>query len=44
MECQVRTLELEKEVELERARLAELRKLHYHLAGTEEGWEIEEES
>ena len=34
-------LELEKELETERSRLAELRKLHYHLAGSEEGWEVE---
>lgn len=43
MECQVRALELEKELETERNRLAELRKLHYHLAGSEEGWEVEDE-
>jgi huntingtin interacting protein 1 len=43
MECQVRALELEKELESERSRLAELRKLHYHLAGSEEGWEVDEE-
>ena len=39
---QVRALELEKELESERSRLAELRKLHYHLAGSEEGWEVDE--
>ena len=31
MESQVRTLELEAELEKERVKLAELRKLHYHL-------------
>ena len=39
MESQVRALELEKELEMERTRLAELRKIHYHLAGSSEGWE-----
>ena len=39
MESQVKALELEKELEMERTRLAELRKVHYHLAGTSEGWE-----
>ena len=39
MESQVRALELEKELEMERTRLAELRKIHYHLAGASEGWE-----
>lgn len=39
MESQVRALELEKELEMERTRLAELRKVHYHLAGASEGWE-----
>ena len=37
--AQVKALELEKELEQERTRLAELRKLHYHLAGASEGWE-----
>jgi huntingtin interacting protein 1 len=41
MESQVKALELEKELEMERTRLAELRKLHYHLAGASEGWEEE---
>lgn len=41
MESQVRALELEKELEMERTRLAELRKVHYHLAGASEGWEEE---
>ena len=36
MECQVRALELEKELRDERTRLAELRKVHYHLAGASE--------
>ena len=39
MESQVKALELEKELEMERTRLAELRKVHYHLAGASEGWE-----
>ena len=39
MESQVKALELEKELEMERTRLAELRKVHYHLAGSSEGWE-----
>ena len=40
MESQVHALELEKELEMERTRLAELRKIHYHLAGASEGWEV----
>ena len=40
MESQVKALELEKELEMERKRLAELRKIHYHLAGASEGWEV----
>ena len=40
MESQVKALELEKELEEERTRLAELRKTHYHLAGASEGWEV----
>ena len=36
---QVRALELEKELEMERTHLTELRKLHYHLAGAAEGWD-----
>ena len=40
MESQVKALELEKELEMERTRLAELRKVHYHLAGASEGWEV----
>jgi len=32
MESQVRTIELEAELQKERAKLAELRKQHYHLA------------
>ena len=39
MDSQVKALELEKELEMERTRLAELRKIHYHLAGASEGWE-----
>ena len=41
MESQVKALELEKELRDERTRLAELRKVHYHLAGASEGWEVE---
>lgn len=41
MESQVKALELEKELETERTRLAELRKIHYHIAGASEGWEEE---
>jgi len=44
MESQVHALELEKELEMERTRLAELRKIHYHLAGASEGWEEKVES
>ena len=40
MESQVKALELEKELQMERTRLAELRKVHYHLAGASEGWEV----
>ena len=36
---QVRALELEKELEMERTRLAELRKTHYRLGGVSEGWD-----
>lgn len=43
MDSQVRVLELETMLEKERARLAELRRTHYHLAGESEGWEQEEE-
>ncbi|XP_019848785.1 PREDICTED: huntingtin-interacting protein 1-like isoform X2 [Amphimedon queenslandica] len=42
MESQVRALELEKELEMERTKLAELRKIHYHKAGASEGWDEEE--
>jgi huntingtin interacting protein 1 len=41
MESQVKALELEKELEMERKRLAELRKVHYHKAGASEGWDEE---
>ncbi len=41
MESQVKALELEKDLRDERTRLAELRKIHYHLAGASEGWEVE---
>lgn len=40
MEAQVRVLELEKELEQERFRLAALRKHHYQLAGEGEGWVV----
>ncbi|XP_062502731.1 huntingtin-interacting protein 1-like [Corticium candelabrum] len=43
MDSQVRVLELESLLEKERNRLAELRRMHYHLAGASEGWEEEEE-
>lgn len=39
MESQVHALELEQELADERTRLAELRKVHYHLGGSQEGWE-----
>ena len=39
MDSQVKALELEKELEMERTRLTELRKIYYHLAGASEGWE-----
>lgn len=44
MESQIRTLELESELSRERARLASLRKLHYHLASlvAEENGETKE--
>lgn len=37
MDSQVRVLELEKELEQERYRLAKLRRHHYQLAGEHEG-------
>lgn len=40
MQSQVRLLELERELELERLKLGELRKQHYQLAGESEGWEV----
>ena len=40
MESKVKALELEKELEMERKRLSSLRKLHYHLADANEGWEV----
>lgn len=39
MEVQVKVLELECALEKERKRLAEIRKVHYQLAGPAEGWE-----
>lgn len=40
MDAQVRVLELEKELQQERLRLAALRRHHYQLAGEGEGWEV----
>lgn len=40
MESKVKSLELEKELEMERKRLSSLRKVHYHLADVNEGWEV----
>ncbi|XP_076029660.1 huntingtin interacting protein 1 isoform X3 [Oratosquilla oratoria] len=42
MDCQVRVLELEKLLEDERVKLAELRRHHYKLAGELEGWDEED--
>lgn len=39
----MKALELEKELEMERKRLAQLRKVHYHLGGASEGWDEEEQ-
>lgn len=39
MQSQVRVLELEKELEMERYKLGEIRKKHYQLAGASEGWD-----
>ena len=41
MESQVRVLELQSDLEKERIKLSELRKMHYRLAGESEGWEQE---
>lgn len=38
MDTQIRVLELEKELEQHRLKLAALRKQHYQLAGESEGW------
>lgn len=38
MDTQIRVLELEKELEQNRFKLAALRKQHYQLAGEDEGW------
>ena len=40
MESKVKALQLEKELDMERTRLSRLRKVHYHLAGASEGWEV----
>nr|XP_022336836.1 huntingtin-interacting protein 1-like isoform X2 [Crassostrea virginica] len=42
MQSQVRVLELEKELEMERYKLGQVRKRHYQLAGENGGWETEE--
>ena len=39
METMVKVLETEKNLEVERTKLAELRKHHYKLAGELEGWD-----
>lgn len=39
MQSQVRVLELEKELEMERYKLGQVRKRHYQLAGENGGWE-----
>lgn len=44
MESQVRVLELESSLQKERVQLSSLRKRHYHLAGTSEGWDVREEN
>ena len=41
METLVKVLETEKQLEVERSRLSELRKHHYKLAGEIEGWDQE---
>uniref|UniRef100_A0A0B7B1J1 I/LWEQ domain-containing protein n=1 Tax=Arion vulgaris TaxID=1028688 RepID=A0A0B7B1J1_9EUPU len=42
MQCQIRVMELESNLEKERRKLGELRKQHYSLAGEAEGWEVNE--
>lgn len=41
MDSQVRVLELDSQLEKERRKLADLRKIHYQLASEAEGWEQE---
>lgn len=41
METLVKVLETEKQLEVERSKLSELRKHHYKLAGEIEGWDQE---
>ncbi|XP_071848191.1 huntingtin-interacting protein 1-like isoform X2 [Apostichopus japonicus] len=43
MESKIRVLELENNLEKERKKLDELRKVHYQLAGSSEGWDEDEE-
>ncbi|XP_059171925.1 huntingtin-interacting protein 1-like isoform X2 [Physella acuta] len=42
MQCQIRVMELESNLEKERKKLGELRKQHYSLAGEAEGWEVDQ--
>ncbi|CAL1534396.1 unnamed protein product [Lymnaea stagnalis] len=42
MQCQIKVMELESNLEKERKKLGELRKQHYSLAGEAEGWEVNE--
>jgi len=41
MESQIHLLELERNLEKERQKLSELRKVHYKMAGESEGWDQE---
>lgn len=43
MESKIKVLELESNLEKERKKLDELRKVHYQLAGSSEGWDEEED-
>ncbi|GFO06725.1 huntingtin-interacting protein 1, partial [Plakobranchus ocellatus] len=43
MQCQIRVMELECNLEKERKKLGELRKQHYTLAGEAEGWEVNQD-
>ncbi|XP_041349097.1 huntingtin-interacting protein 1-like isoform X2 [Gigantopelta aegis] len=42
MQSQVRVIQLESELEKERRKLGDLRRQQYHLAGEDEGWEVNE--